>query len=112
MGKICARCKASLPPPYRPGERLCGKCDPKHRVLMTFQDRYGWHVSFLEEDCKTSLPRKLHFSDDAKIREIYTRFAEPDPDGEFQLERALSIGRGGIWLVLTAEQYRKLLQAH
>jgi hypothetical protein len=77
---------------------------------MTFQKRYGWWVSFLEEDCKTSLPRKLRFAGDQKIREMYARFAEPDPDGDFQLERALSIGRGGIWLLLTDEQYRKLLQ--
>ncbi len=109
-GKICARCKRPLPPPHRPGERVCGKCDPKRRVLMTFQERYGWWVSFLEEDCKTSLPRKLRLASDQKIRDMYARFAEPDPDGDSQLERALSIGRGGIWLLLTDEQYRKLLQ--
>lgn len=108
-GKICARCKRPLPPPHRSGEHLCGKCDPKHRVLMTFQERYGWQVSFLEEDCRTSLPLKLHFAGDQKIREMYARFAEPTPDGDLQLERALSMGRGGIWLILTDEQYRKLL---
>jgi len=30
-----------------------------HRVYMSFMLRQGWHFQFLEEDLKTSLPKKL-----------------------------------------------------
>jgi len=36
--------------------------DERHRVYMSFQDRRGWQVQFLEADLKTALPRKLHFA--------------------------------------------------
>ena len=60
-GKICARCKASLPNPERLGERLCAKCtierSPKHRIYMYFFQRSDWYCQFLEEDLKTALPK-------------------------------------------------------
>ena len=34
----------------------CARCAPRHRVLMQFMlTKDGWSVSFLEEDCKTSI---------------------------------------------------------
>jgi hypothetical protein len=34
----------------------CARCAPRHRVLMQFMlAKDGWSVSFLEEDCKTSI---------------------------------------------------------
>jgi hypothetical protein len=36
---------------------------PSHRVYMTFFQRDGWYVQFLESDLKTPLPKKLSFSD-------------------------------------------------
>jgi hypothetical protein len=46
---------------------------PSHRVYMTFFQRAGWYVQFLEADLKTALPRKLTFSDPEKIRELARR---------------------------------------
>jgi len=40
------------------------------RICMNFMFRNGWHISFLEADCRTSLPLKLTFADADKIREI------------------------------------------
>ena len=57
-GQICCACKVSLPaePNQKPGERYCARCAPRHRVLMQFMlAKDGWSVSFLEEDCKTSI---------------------------------------------------------
>src|ERR1039457_5684346 len=65
-GQICCACKVSLPPEpnQRPGERYCTRCAPRHRVLMQFMlAKDGWTVSFLEGDCKTSLPSPLHLPD-------------------------------------------------
>jgi hypothetical protein len=48
-----------------------------HRVLLNFQFyKDTWRVTFLEADCKTSLPLKLHFTSATKIREMYRRHAK------------------------------------
>lgn len=35
---------------------------------MQFQLRDGWHVSFLESDCRSVLPLKLTFKSEDKIQ--------------------------------------------
>jgi hypothetical protein len=79
---------------------------PLHRVLCTFFSCNGWCVSFLEQDGKTTLPRKLTFATPDKIIEIHTRWGE-DRDTN-ALQRAIQMGRGSFFLMLTAEQYNKL----
>ena len=52
-GKICCECKMPLPPPHRPGERLCARCasgSDKRRVYMEFVFNQGWECRFFEED--------------------------------------------------------------
>lgn len=82
----------------------------QHRVLMNFMARRGWHISFLEQDCHTPLPRKLTFASADKIFEIHDRWAEhPSEATRSDLERSIEMGRpGSVWLLLTEEQYRKL----
>jgi hypothetical protein len=72
-GKIRAICRRSLPPPHTPGEKRCAECGGKHRVYMFFFERHGWYCQFLEQDCRTSLPRKLNFKDPEKIFELAQR---------------------------------------
>ena len=80
-----------------------------HRVLMNFMaGRNGWRISFLEEDCRTSLPVKLTFATPDKIRVMQQRFGNPLLENRHALEHGLSIGRGGVWLTLNEEQYSKL----
>jgi hypothetical protein len=113
-GKICARCKLSLPPPHTPGERLCSKCQggTKHRVYMHFMLREGWSCQFMEEDLKTHLPKRLAFRDPSKIYEIARRAGSfVNLEERQSLDHAIEIGRGGIWLQLTEEQYQKLKRA-
>jgi len=81
---------------------------PTHRVLMQFMDRNGWHVSFLEPDCKTALPVKLTFAAEEKIRDLHHRFGSPLLEDRQSLEHGLSIGRGSAWLKLNQEQYCRL----
>ena len=45
----------------------------RHRVYMSFQCRYGWHCQFLEQDLKTPLSRKLHFSSSEEVIELVER---------------------------------------
>lgn len=63
-GKICCNCESILPASDRPGERYCARCEaeraPRRRVYMNFMLRDGWRSSFLEEDLKTPLPRKVY----------------------------------------------------
>src|ERR1035437_962098 len=110
-GQICCACKVSLPPEpnQKPGERYCARCAPRRRVYMSFMHRDGWYCQFLEEDLKTSLPRKLTFATSAKILELAEHAgALRDLACRQAIEHGISVGRGGVWLMLTREQYAKL----
>jgi hypothetical protein len=76
---------------------------------MSFFSRSGWQVQFLEADLKTPLPRKFTFADPEKIRELARKGeAWGDSESRQMLEHAIENGRGGIYLRLTPEQYRRL----
>ena len=111
-GQICCVCKVSLlPAPHqKSGERYCARCAPPKRVLMQFMlAKAGWSVSFLEEDCKTSLPRNFVFQSELKILDLATHGgAEFNLAGRQAIEHGISMGRGSVWLKLTREQYAKL----
>ena len=80
-----------------------------HRVYMSFMARNGWHCQFLEEDLKTSLPKKLAFLSQDRMIELARRGgAVLNLETEQAIRHGIEIGRGGIWLNLTEEQYRKL----
>jgi hypothetical protein len=94
------------------GEQLCAKCRgerKRHRVYMSFMFRNGWLCQFLEEDLKTSLPRKVILGSQEKVREMARRGgAAMSLDVLQALDHGIEIGRGGIWLELSDEQYQKL----
>jgi hypothetical protein len=76
---------------------------------MHFMLREGWFCQFLEEDLKTPLPKKFTFADVGKVRELVEK------GGGFKILEArhsfnqgVEVGRGGIYLDLTEEQYAKL----
>ena len=72
-------------------------------------ERNGWHISFLEEDCRTSLPLKLTFAYADKIMEMYERWGTSRLlEDRAAVLHGIEIGRGAIWLRLTPEEYAKL----
>jgi hypothetical protein len=90
-------------------------CRPSYRrVLMTFFLCDGFQVSFLEQDCKTTLPRHLTFRDrGAKILEMHDHWGAHRAKlaSRRDLERDITSGRpGSTWLILTAEEYAVLLK--
>jgi hypothetical protein len=77
---------------------------------MSFMLRDGWRCQFLEQDLKTALPKKLLFKSHEKIREIAERGGcDLSLETRQALDHGIEIGRGGIWLELSQEQYQKLL---
>jgi hypothetical protein len=114
-GKICAQCgNRLLDPPPTSGERVCARCKSPgtHRVYMYYMFRENWMCQFLEEDLKTSLPRRLHFKDAEKIRTIVEKVGNfANLQDRQALDYGLAIGRGGVWLQLTEEQYQRLRSA-
>jgi hypothetical protein len=73
---------------------------------MSFMLRDGWHCQFLEEDLKTSLPRKVTLDSPAKLIEMAERGGSRlNLEGRQALDHGIETGRGGIWLELTDEQY-------
>ena len=86
--------------------------DVRHRVYMSFQCRYGWHCQFLEQDLKTPLPRKLHFKSAEKVIELVARGGGlGNLESKQMLDQAIEMGRGGVFLSLTPEQYAELLHS-
>jgi hypothetical protein len=83
--------------------------DQTHRVYLSFQDRQGWQCQFLEADLKTPLPKRLHFSSPDKLVELVERGGGiRDQESRMMLMQGISMGRGGVFLSLTDEQYGKL----
>jgi hypothetical protein len=83
--------------------------DDRHRVYMSFQCRLGWHCQFLEEDLQTPLPRKLRFASPDKVVELVERGGGlSNLESRQALDQAIEIGRGGVFLSLSEEQYAKL----
>ena len=82
---------------------------PKHRVYMSFMSVGGWYCQFLEEDLKTPLPVKLNFAAPEKVTELVRRCGGlSDLASRQALEQAIANGRGGLFLTLTDQQYRRL----
>lgn len=76
---------------------------------MYYMFRNSWTCQFLEEDLKTPLPRRLHFRSPDKIRAIVEKVGNfADLQDRQALDYGLGIGRGGVWLQLTEEQYGRL----
>jgi hypothetical protein len=76
---------------------------------MSFQDRQGWQCQFMEADLKTPLPKRLHFASSDKVVELLERAGGfTDLLSRLMLNKGISMGRGGIFLKLTEEQYSKL----
>jgi hypothetical protein len=79
------------------------------RVYMSFMHREGWHCQFLEEDLKTPLPKKLAFLSQDMIFTLAKRGgAALGLEAEQAIRHGINIGRGGVWLNLTEEQYARL----
>ena len=76
---------------------------------MSFMERTAWHVQFLEEDLRTGLLKKLAFmSQDMILQLARCGGAKLDLEAEQAIRHGINIGRGGVWLNWTDEQYRKL----
>jgi hypothetical protein len=76
---------------------------------MFFMLRSGWHCQFLEQDLKTSLPRKLTFSNAEKVRELAERGdGFKDLADKQAFDHGVSMGRGAVYLKLTWPQYSVL----
>jgi hypothetical protein len=83
--------------------------DQTHRVYLSFQFRDGWQCQFLEQDLKTALPRKLHFASSDKLIELVKRAGGfTDQETWLMVDQDIAMGRGGLFLQLTEEQYAKL----
>jgi hypothetical protein len=63
---------------------------------MSFTNRDGWHCQFLEEDLKTSLPKKLKFKNYDKVRETAERGGcNMNLESRQALDHGIEIGRVG-----------------
>lgn len=76
---------------------------------MYYMFRESWMCQFLEEDLKTPLPKRFHFRSPEKIRAIVEKVGSfANLQDRQALDYGLGIGRGGVWLQLTEEQYLRL----
>lgn len=118
-GKICCFCGRHLDVLLwqPPGERACDACTaqrtpaPKlRRVHMSFVLRDKWHCTFLEEDLRTRAARPRAFSNpDTMIEMIRRGNGFRDLASRQAVEQAILAGRGNVDLLLTPEQYARLV---
>ena len=81
----------------------------KHRVYLSFMLNQGWLCQFLKPDLKTSLPRTFTFASEDRLRGLVERAGgRADFESRNMLERAIGLGRDGVYLSLTLEQYARL----
>jgi hypothetical protein len=113
-GKICCLCRANIDPPYPNKERACSQCAAgraTRKVYMRFEKCHGWRVSFRDPNDESRSFRDFTFADASKIEELVartgTRMLLEDRQS---LETGLRSGGGVTTLVLTQEQFRKLLR--
>ncbi len=78
-------------------------------VYMRFEYQKAWHVDFLDEDLRTRLPRRFTFQNPDKILQMIERGGGfKDSEHRMFMTHAIHLGRGGTYLTLTDEQYKKL----
>lgn len=86
----------------------------RRRVFMSFVRDHGrWHCRFHRDDLgKTPFSKQFVFRSAEKIYEAARRGdGLPSLEACLELDRALSLGRGGLWLNLTEEQHSILTKA-
>jgi hypothetical protein len=70
---------------------------------------HGWYCQFLEPDLKTSLPWTFTFASEDKLRELVERGGGMvDSETRNMVDHAIQMGRGGVYLNHTDEQYSRL----
>lgn len=106
-GEICCRCQIPLPPPT--GERYCNGCSPCRRIYMSFHLQKQWIVGFKEPDLKATAGRMRRFETSDKILALAERGGALKCLADRQaLEAAIQKGSGGLWLLLTEDQYNRI----
>jgi hypothetical protein len=76
---------------------------------MTYLLRDGWSVQFLGPDLKTPVGRIRHLDSIDKVRELIARTPTLlDLAAKQAIEHAITVGRGGMYLLATSAQYQKL----
>ena len=76
---------------------------------MSFHQQKQWFVGFKEPDLRSVAGRMRRFQSSEKIVELAERGNALKCLADRQaLEAAILKGSGGIWLLLTEEQYRRL----
>jgi hypothetical protein len=81
----------------------------RHRVYMSFMRSHGWYCQFLEDDLRTSLPRKSNFATSEKVIELIEWGGGfTGSESRNAVAHAINTGRGGVYLSLTDEQYAAL----
>jgi hypothetical protein len=86
----------------------------RRRIYMSFvRDKERWHCRFHRDDLgKTPFSKEFVFRSAEKIYEAARRGdGLPSLEAYLELDRALSLGRGGLWLHLTEEQHSVLTKA-
>ena len=78
-------------------------------MYAAFERLMGWRVVFFDSASKRRLPRELLLEQDDKLYELAQRGRALGNLADKQaLETAIQRGKGGLFLKLTDEQYRKL----
>jgi hypothetical protein len=83
--------------------------DQTHRVYLSFQFAMDGSASFWRPTSRLPYPSKLHFASSDKLIELVERAGGfIDQETQLMVDQGVEMGRGGLFLQLTEEQYAKL----
>lgn len=119
-GKICCLCGRHLDAMLwqPPGERICETCEAKRtpppkfrRIHMSFTLRDRWYCTFMEDDLRTpAAPSRTFTSPENMVEMIRRGNGFKDLASKQAVEHALQSGHGNVALLLTDDQYDKLVR--
>src|ERR1700733_9494448 len=113
-GQTCCFCGSTIDPPYSGREQPCSRCvaaRSTYRLHMRFERCQGWRVSFRDLNNNLTNFREFTFGDPSKIEELVGRTATKMMSEDRQaFEHGIRNGLGAVNLILTKEQYRRLLR--
>jgi hypothetical protein len=117
-GETCCFCERPIDPPYPGKERPCDACaltKPREvvateRVFVEFRlTGKIWIVTYKHVTLRKEIGKPSRFDRADMVRRLYERAAETrNLEAENLMEIGLRGGRGGFWIKLTIDEYRRL----
>ena len=120
-GKMCCNCRTPIDPPAG-RETYCARCADargrgEHQRVFVRVQRFEspqqpkgvWQTTYQDHSLRRELRPPSRFTHADVVRKLFERSAENrDLEAQNLLEIGVRAGKGGFWIRLNAEEFRRL----